>query len=302
MLVSKQLVYLELPKTASSHIRDLLKVMVGGEIVGKHNRVRFNDIEHTKLIVGSIRNPWDWYVSLWAFGCEGKGVLYKRLTSRKLKGNGLIGNVAQDAKVSWIDYLLTIINNIGKPIKEYQDLYSDSRDPQKFRAWLKIILGDYAAVKYSFGDGYAFSPINSYAGLYTYYYLRLFSRNLSSIYSENLSDKEKLEIFDRNNNALSDVIRVENLEKDIISILKKLEYDLDESKLEIIRTFKPAWHTNKSNKPDSSAKVNSSKRVKSLEYYYDRETISLVAEKEKLIIQKYGYNAPEIKLKSSLAS
>lgn len=86
MLVSDHLVYLELPKTACSHIRDLLKLLVGGDIVGKHNRLPGHLMQQNKMIVGSIRNPWDWYVSMWAYGCDRKGLLYKRLTSRKFNG------------------------------------------------------------------------------------------------------------------------------------------------------------------------------------------------------------------------
>lgn len=288
MFISERLIYLELPKTACSHIRDLLQALVGGEIVGKHNPISLSLCQQNKCIIGSIRNPWDWYISLWAFGCDGKGSLYKRLISRQIKGNGLVMSKNEQLVLSPLDITLTILESFRKSVKTYRKVYSDSKDSSMFREWLKIILDLNSTKKYSFGDGYAFSPISSYAGLYTYYYIRLFSKSTAGIYGEEVATEDKLVAFDRTQNSLHEVIRIENLEEDLVNILKRLNYDIDESKLENILKFKPDWHKNK------QTKTNSSSRVKAIEYYYDQETSDLVAEKEKFIIKKYGYVAPEI--------
>ena len=76
MFVSKDLVFLELQKTGGSHILRLLSQWVKGEIVGKHNRLNWENAG--KFVVGSIRNPWDWYVSLWAYGVGGQGAIRAR--------------------------------------------------------------------------------------------------------------------------------------------------------------------------------------------------------------------------------
>ena len=66
MFVAQGLIYLELQKTGGTHIRRLLERYTGGKPVGKHNRLPAGS--DADFIIGSIRNPWDWYVSLWAYG------------------------------------------------------------------------------------------------------------------------------------------------------------------------------------------------------------------------------------------
>jgi hypothetical protein len=71
MIVNEKLIYLMMQKTGCSHIAKLILQTVGGERIGTHNKL--TDYNTGKYIIGSIRNPWDWYVSLWAYGCRGKG-------------------------------------------------------------------------------------------------------------------------------------------------------------------------------------------------------------------------------------
>lgn len=286
MLISDKLIYLELPKTACSHIRDLLQLLIGGEIIGKHNRppsylLQKND----KFIVGSIRNPWDWYVSLWAFGCDGKGSLYSRLTSKKIKKQGLISFNELNTINTFSLSILTriILENYCKNINLYKEIYSDSKNPKKFRQWLKLILELNSNKKFLLGDGYPFSSISTFAGLYTYYYIRIFAKKFSNIYTKKIKNTEELRKFDQDNNILHNVIRIEALESDLVEILNKTGHNVDWSDLETISTFKPNWHSNK------NSKTNSSSRNKNYQYYYDLESIELVSRREKFIIQKYGY-------------
>jgi hypothetical protein len=62
MFVADGLVYLELQKTGGSHICRLLEQYANGRPEGKHNRLTAEYSTH--YVIGSIRNPWDWYVSL----------------------------------------------------------------------------------------------------------------------------------------------------------------------------------------------------------------------------------------------
>lgn len=285
MLISERFIYLELPKTACSHIRDLLKLLAGGSIDGKHNRLPANLTRQNKYILGSIRNPWDWYVSLWAFGCDGKGSLYKRLARSKFGGNRLSSLRKNGIAISPLYLILISYENLKKSNTFYEVLYSDSKNPDNFRKWLEIILDQDSNKKYTFGDGYALSPISSYAGIYTYYYLQLFSSNITNLYNNTLQNENDLKRFDKENNILDFVIRTENLNADLLEFVKKIGCNLDE---EIIESFKPHWHKNK------DTNTNSSSRVKDLGYYYDKKSIDLVADREKFIIQKYNYAALEV--------
>lgn len=281
MLFSEKVIYLELPKTACSHIRNLFKHLVGGEFVGKHNRLPYYLMQQDKMIVGSIRNPWDWYVSMWAFGCDHKGILFERLTSRKLKGNGLLGN---HKSIPPHIFLLFLIENILKPINHWQRLYSNSKDPDLFREWLSLILDVDSNRKYCFGDGYAFSSISSFAGIYTYYYMHLFSYHLFDLFKGDIGDIDRLKSFDLESNILDEVIKIENLENDLIRILQKLDFkDTPELRADI-RSFKPPLFKN------SNSQSNSSSRIREVGYYYDEKTRDLVAKREEFIIKKYNYS------------
>lgn len=283
MFVSEKIIYLELPKTACSHIRNLFKYLVGGKFVGKHNRLPSELTHQEKMIVGSIRNPWDWYVSLWAYGCDRKGILFDRLTSRKLKGNGLLGEYKAIAPHVLI---LFLIENILKPVDNWKRLYSDSKDPYLFREWLSLILDLESNHKYCFGDGYGFSSISSFAGIYTYYYISLFSLDFLALFEGNLSDMIKLTNFDRKNNALDEIIKVENLENDLVRILEKLNFNDTPELRAKIHSFKAPLFRN-----SPSKRSNSSSRIRDTKYYYDQTTQDLIVDREEFLINKYHYTS-----------
>ena len=285
MLVADDILYLELPKTACSHIRNLLKHFVGGKFVGKHNRPSEQMLEQMleqKMLVGSVRNPWDWYVSMWAYGCDSKGVLFKRLTSRQIRGQGLISGAKSIPPLVFLRFLSQIF---FKSPDNWKRLYADSRNPYLFREWLSLVLDIDYNHKYSFGDGYAFSPVSSIAGLYTYYYVRLFARDTARLINGKISAMDGLCEIDQSYNVLNEVIRVESLEDDVVRILCKLGHVDSLSLRNEIRTYKPPLFR------DIGSKSNSSSRVRDIRYYYDQQTAHLVAHREKLIIEKHNYQS-----------
>ena len=86
MFVTDKLVYLQLQKTGCTHIVRLITELVGGELVGrKHGRLEKGFALEGRKIVGSVRDPWSWYVSLWAFGCIQSGTVYASTTSRNFR-------------------------------------------------------------------------------------------------------------------------------------------------------------------------------------------------------------------------
>lgn len=290
MFVSDKLLYLELPKTACSQIRDLLMLFLGGEILGKHNRLPENLIGGDRMIVGSVRNPWDWYISLWAFGCDRKGVLYERLTSRKLKGLGLLGKYGSSMKLSSVFPFLSEV--IFKSCDDWRRLYSNSQDPSLFQEWLHRILDVKSNRKYSFGEGYALSPASSYVGIYTYSYLKLFLRKDHELFRKGVEDFFYLQNLDQEANIVDRFIRVENLEADLIQVLLESGVNQDAISIDKIRSFKPKWHMDKEGDKGMERPTNASSRVRDVGYYYDESTKKLVAEREQLIISKHGYSFP----------
>ena len=118
--------------------------------------------------------------------------------------------------------------------------------------------------------------MSSFAGLLTYRYIRIYCKNVSNIFRDRNWDNDELQKFDAENNILDDIIRNENLERDVIRVLRKAGYEVGDYE-EVL---------------PEKAKRSSASIHEEPAYYYDKETIDLVGNKEALIIQKYNYNPP----------
>lgn len=283
MFVTDKLIYLQMQKTACTHIASLLSKHIGGQQIGKHNYLE--DFKTKKFICGSIRNPWDWYVSLWAFGCKtaGSGFLHWKLTNTGfLTYPNFLDFVKSDeygpynfTNVQIKDVLDYFFNEFKKPIFSWRDSYKDYKSSESFRKWLKLIYDP--ARSRDLYEGYSISSLSEFAGLMTYRFCGFFHRDFfNSNNFKNIRNIVELRKFDKNNNILDYIIRVESLEEDLIKMLEKVGYALDEKTKDLIR---------------NSGKTNVSSHLKT-SHYYDEETINLIAEKEKLIIEKYNYKPP----------
>lgn len=281
MFITDKLIYLQMHKTACTHIASLLSKHIGGKQIGKHNWLENFDTK--KLICGSIKNPWDWYVSLWAFGCINDGEVRGRVIVRdtqkfselfkyklRSKYNPYISNNFQFG-----DMWSHLKNEIKKPTYLWIDTYKDSQSPENFRKWLKLM---YNPLRFKdFFEGYSESSISKFAGLMTYRYCYFFMKDFFQTKNfKGIKTPEELRKFDKTNNILDFTIKTESLENDFIQMLEKFGYDLDEETKNQIR---------------GGGKTNVSKHSKA-SHYYDEVTINLVAETEKLIIEKYNYKPP----------
>ncbi len=259
MLVCDKLIYLQMQKTACSHIASLLEKTVGGRKIGMHIPLPRRLWSTDKYVVGSIRNPWDWYVSQWSYGCAGRGALFKRLTGRK-----------------FFRFFEKPVAELKKPVTLWRQTYRDYKDPEGFRQWLKLMFDPDR--RRDLGEGYAQSPLAGYAGLMTYRYMKIFTKNLPRAERRGLPDPEALKKFDAENNALNFTIRVESIEDELIEALQKAGYTLDADQLRLIRA-------------GAANRTNPSRHLPAASYY-DAASLELVDEKEGLLIEKYGYSPP----------
>lgn len=276
MFLADRLIFLELQKTGGSHICRLLERYANGRAVGKHNRLLENRSD--QFIFGSIRNPWDWYVSLWAFGVGNKGAVRARTT----KGFDLSyyhTMLPKDMGKNWLtpaQFLRSAYHDLIKPVGVWQGTYRDSSEPELFRSWLKLLLDNQRC--FDMGEGYGFSPLSAHAGLLSYRYFRLFTQG-DKIFSDSLlCSNAGLAEFDAAYNITQGMIRTESLEDDFIKILGMAEKPLSEEQCNSIRN-KDAGKTNMSKRQDVA-------------YYYDEETLKLVAEKDSYLISKFDYRPP----------
>lgn len=270
MFISDRLVFIELHKTGCSHIRNILSNELEGKVVGIHNQATPDLFNESRLFVGSVRNPWDWYVSLWGFGCDGKGGLRHRIA----RPSGLRGLGWRSTPISALIRLLKRSNNT----KAWQATYRDSNDPNAFREWLHMMHDE--SYMQDIGEGYSNCALRHAAGLMTYRYLKLFSTKAGEASRLNgLSTKSLIEAWDADQTFVGAFIRMEALEADIFRVLENHDATFTEERQKNIKSL---------------PKTNTSSRNQNLKHYYDPDTVALVADREQLIINKFNYTAPEV--------
>jgi hypothetical protein len=272
MFISDRLVYLELHKTGCSHIRRVFNDALDGKIVDKHNQATVDLFTEGRIFVGSIRNPWDWYVSLWGFGCDGKGALRGSLTrtSRGLRGLGW--------RIAPLNALSKLLKLRSDNSQAWLATYRDANDPVAFRDWLYMLHDE--GYMLDIGEGYSNSALRQAAGLMTFRYLKLFSTRAGEERQlNNLSTQSLIKAWDAEHTFIDAFIRIESLEADIFRVLEDHDMALTgETRSNIL----------------ARPRTNTSSRKRVLVNYYDPDTIALVAEREQLIINKFAYEAPEL--------
>lgn len=279
MFVSDSLIFVELHKTAGSHIGRCLNKILTGEQVGKHNVVP-PELQN-RFILGSIRNPWDWYVSLWGYGCDRKGSAFSQ-TTRRYSVDYYWRQLNKEMGKNWLSpaqYARQVFADTTKPVALWNEVYADSGNPELFRQWLKLMLDNNR--RFDLGEGYGFSPLSAHSGVLTYRYFKLFTNLGAELYSlPELADASYLNEVWTQRAITNFVVRNEHLEADLIDALTSANIPLsDEQRLFILQ--------------GKNEKTNTSSR-KSMDFYYDAESIELVKNKEAFIISRYGYEPPAI--------
>lgn len=271
MYVSDRVIFLQLHKTACTHVTRVLQAHLGGETKVKHSPLTIDP--GSRLVLGSVRNPWDWYVSLWAFGCMGKGSLFSQLTASQMKILIRSGRRAlEEPQNAWARISMAPLI-LASDTKKWADVYRDANDPESFRKWLKGIFSKEGQVRIS--DAYSVLPINNFCGLLTYRFVSLFSDQSAWMKeSKSISNYEHLSEYFELNCVVQKFIRNETVENELISIINNLNIDANENLF-------------------SSGRTNSSLH-KNIGFYYDEETVELVALKDRFIIEKFSYDRPVI--------
>tara|TARA_Y100000590_G_C15669310_1_gene995693 strand:+ start:90 stop:905 length:816 start_codon:yes stop_codon:yes gene_type:complete len=270
MFLSKDFCYLELHRSASAHISKLLeKYFPKGKRIGIHDRADKDTYNSKIFFLGSIRNPWDWYVSMWAKACEKRGELYEWTALKKFRFHRL----GLKTKPFLSPYIF--FNQFVKPFKKWNEVYVDPKNLDNFRSWLKLILKDRI---HDDGSGFGLSSIHNFSGQLTYRYLCLFSKRTEDLFNNSISNFDDMKRFDENYNVLNYVIKLENLENDFINFLTKLNMKVDPSEEKLISNL---------------SRTNKSSRINNFIEYYDQESIDIVYQKERLIIDKYNYDLPK---------
>ena len=272
MFVSDKLIFVELHKTASTHVKSILSEVLEGESVGKHNQLSRELLKRNRVVVGSIRNPWDWYVSLWGYGCDGRGGMFDSTANRSQQGIRGLGWTVNPRSA----FARLIENLFKKRERIWQSTYRDVEDAEAFRRWLRLV--HTPEFFEDLGEGFAFWPGNTEVGLMTYRYLSLFCvTEEDSTRLDDLASFESIVQFEKEELFIDSFVRQESLEDDLGLILQDCGSSFYARFEDLIAR---------------KSKENTSSRKRDLSYYYDQESCRLVAERERVIIAKFGYNQP----------
>lgn len=267
MYVSDRLVFVDLPKTASSHVRRLLARLEPGREVGVHVRAGSALRHSDREFWGTIRNPWDWYVSLWAYGCGGRGTLHGAVTS------DLGWLRARGWKHAPVTALRSLLANPRRHRDAWRASYANAGDPACFRRWLTMVHDP--AFAGDLGDAYAPSGLANDHGLLTWRYLRLYCDALPrpSI------DPAALQRFDDAHCYITRFLRTDRLADDLEGAFEALGRPLDAEERRLLQAGKPS---------------NPSVRERDPGFYYDAETIDLVARRDALLVRKFAFDPPPL--------
>lgn len=271
MFEHDKFIYIHMQKTAGTHITALLEKFFEGEQFGKHKAPKAEKLNSGKSFIASIRNPWDWYLSLWTFGVQGNGTLMRRLTKRNLYR--YFRRAIKNPKKNYCK----LANELSKDVNLWRGVYDSSDNVNSFRKWLKLIHDP--ANRYCMDEGYGDTAITDICGLMTYRYLRLCCLNPIQLEDQDafLSYDDIVE-FEKRNCYIDFFIRQESVEDDFCKALEKIRPLTQEEKGLVY----------------SAKKTNTSKRSLMITDYYDRESIDLIQRRDSLLIEKFGYFPPEI--------
>jgi hypothetical protein len=288
MFVSDRLVYLQMQKTASTHIAKALAAVVGGEQHLQHKRLVIDP--HDRLVVASIRDPWSWYVSLWAYGCRGGGGahgLYHLTTSRPPDlveiGTRSIRYVRANRR--WPGTVLSEARAERARLRSvrtdlWRSVYTSPDDITAFRGWLRFMFDPERAPELpGQPPRYGETGLAPHSGFMTFRYLTLLADDRARLAEPGAVDSlDALRQFDRVHTVHDDMIKIEDLEPELLRVLKRAGYELSDAQLATL-----AEHCR--------TKTNASEHLTTREYY-DDVALELVGTREKFLIDKYGYEPP----------
>ncbi|MBN8489632.1 MAG: hypothetical protein J0M20_18115 [Burkholderiales bacterium] len=267
MLVTDRLIFLELQKSGSTHVRALLQIVLGGHGNERHNPITPELLAQGLPRLGGTRSPWDWYVSLFCFGCEERGPLQNRLRRQAERGRrgarGLRHATGQQGQRSQFASRFTP-----------DEWFENAADVEHFRDWLRALLDPAHALLVN--RGYAMSGYAPIGGLMTYRYCRLFLRDSGDLPGW-VGGTETLHAHARGSFLLHYQIEQARLLDDLLDVLRALRVPLTEEQLQAMRALRPQ---------------NTSTRPLPVAAYYDDETRALVGQRERFIAERHGYTPP----------
>lgn len=271
MLIGDNYVFVELQKTGSTHIKQQLQALLGGRSEGKHNKPSDEQLGPDRVIIGSVRDPWSWYLSLWSYGCQRRGSLYTRLVDPQNWQHSL--PLMQSRQREHGDLMLEQLT----PQRAHDVWYADTGSGEGFREWLRALC--LPEMRTTVQSGFEASGLGRWGcGMMSYRYLKLFTRGVTTLAQEVHSDEELRE-WARRHFRPAHMIRLHALAEDLIATVQALGGVLSPEQCEALRQARP---TNRSSRPHPFG------------HYYDAQSLDEVARREWLLIERHGFQRPSL--------
>lgn len=264
MIIGDKFFITEMPKTGTTFLRNYFKQYKKIKITSHHDTVDENqkfNLSIKKFKVGTIRNPYLWYLSFWKWSCKEKkkSPLYSDIISRRIK----IKRLKLNNNLS--KYLLT---QIFKNKQELKLLFEDVNSKKNFNLFLKILLN--FNHRNIVSSDFSFIP-HKKLGYMTYYFL---TQNVSKEYYKNLYNSNKkfpviLKSLDKKID-LNYFFKTESLEKDIKIFLRKVNLP--------IKKFR-----------DLKKNSTSNNYNKNFKKFFTKKNLELIEKKDEYLFEKFKY-------------
>ncbi|CUI00283.1 hypothetical protein [Leisingera aquaemixtae] len=277
MFLSDEFVYVDLNKTGSVSVLNWLHALEFPPRQVTHHLKPDEAIASSGILkFATIRNPWDYYLSLWSYGVKRKRKSgpYLALTRfRPLKSRGYTQNPFR-AVCGFVPALLAAAR---QDWTANLHLYADPNNPDAFRTWLRKVMDPKLAPLLS--GAYYSSRLHSHSGLYSYRFCNLYCAGSKTLHSGHLRDPQSLAEWAEENCYIDRFLHTESLAADFRSVM--IDHRL--ARAETLDTVIGAG------KPMNASRSAAAKRSD----FYDMETRQLVADRESLIINRFGYEFME---------
>lgn len=266
MIIGKDFFITEMPKTGTTFLRSYFSQYKSIELTIHHETINQNkkyDLLSFKNRIGVIRNPFEWYLSIWKSTCKDKDAspIYNDLTSIRLK----IRRLKLNRRL--FGY---IFSQLTKKRVDLKILFKDVNSRKNFNTFIDIMLN--FKFRNIIGSDYSFVPFEDLGYMtYIFFSQNVLRINYNTLYNSNYNLKK---VLDFNDSKLYTNIffKTESLTDNLKNFLENKDFEL--------KSFK-----NLDN--NSSSQISSQEEVKD---FFSEENILLIEKKENYIFEKFNYN------------
>lgn len=255
MIEYEKFIYLDVYKTGSTYVVSLLNKLMPEKPLRSHRHAPLTKgrpffWKQGKFAFATVRNPWDWYVSMWAYSIKQPNVLFFR-----------------DVRAA-----------LGE--EEAKKLFDPENPKQSFAIWLKSISDPVFLNKVMAGHPYARTSVNRFLGFYSYRFIRVTTPHPALCLHRGYMWNMGRAIAHQKRWALYDnVLKSETLTEDFSSFVLKnrKRFGFKTNAADILKRNAP------------TPKNTSDRTLTSYRDYYTDELRDLVAKRDRLMIELFDY-------------